>query len=570
MLLRERQKVFVDRASAALDERRNTVGIAPTGAGKTVMASATIARQIQGGGSALFIQHRDELVEQNYQTFRRVAPRIPTDFVTADRKRWERKGVTFSMIQTLAREANLEQMPPVDLVAVDEAHHIVSDSYLKVIDRAKRLNPQVKIFGVTATPTRGDSRTLRTVFDNVGDQITLAELIREGYLVPPRAVVIDTGTREDLKQVRKLTTDFDMAAVEQIMNKRVVNDRVVQEWKERAADRRTVVFTSTVQHGVDVTEAFNRAGVNAVMVTGDMPDASRKAALDLFDAGEIQVVVNVAVLTEGWDCQPVSCVVLLRPCSYKGTMIQMIGRGLRKVDPERYPGIVKNDCLVMDFGYSIHIHRGIEQMVDVERQEGSKQCPQCSAHVPACVKTCAICGYEFEEADPGEDAPPPENNETPTKGVLEDFVMTEVDLIEMSPFRWEALFDGVVMVANAINAWTMVIFYQGAWHALGAAEQTGVRRLAVSDSKIMALQSADEFLRAHGDEDTAQKSKRWLSSPPTEKQLQHLGLSPMAAIGINRYRASCMLQWRFSERIIRQRLMEGQKSVRGHDYAHAA
>ena len=553
MILRPRQKVFVDRVCRAVTERGNSLGIGPTGAGKTVMGSAAVAQLIDGGGSAAFIQHRDELVEQNYKTFRKVAPKVNADFVTADRKRWERKGVTFAMIQTLARQSNLEQMPPVDLLAIDEAHHAVSDSYLRVIDHAKKLNPNVKLLGLTATAGRGDKRTLRTVFDNIGDQITLPELIREGHLVPPRAMVIDTGNRDELAAAQKIKSETEMlATVEQIMNKRVINEKIVEEWKKVASDRRTVVFTSTVAHAMDLKDSFVRAGVSAAVVTGDMPDGERRAVLQGLDKGEIQVVVNVAVLTEGWDCQPVSCVVLVRPCSHKGTMIQMIGRGLRKVDPERYPGIVKTDCIVMDFGYSLLTHRDIEQKIDVANQEGGKDCPGCGAHVPASVYECAICGHEWPKPD-AEQAGGREPGSDDEPAPLDKFVMTEIDLLNLSPFKWEELFGGPVMVANGIDAWAMVVNYNGQWHAIGGSGDKGVKRLAVGE-KLLSLQSADEFLREYGDDDTAKKSKRWLTMPPSDKQMEHLGLTPLTAMGINRYRASCMLQWKFSERAIRTRL----------------
>src|SRR3546814_7034524 len=107
--------------------------------------------------------------------------------------------------------------------------------------------------------------------------------------------------------------------------------------------RSTVVFCSTVAHAVHVRDAFRDAGVTAAMIDGNMKDGERRGVLAAYDRGEIQVVTNCMVLTEGWDHQPTSCVILLRPSSYKSTMIQMIGRGLRTVDPERYPGVHKDE-----------------------------------------------------------------------------------------------------------------------------------------------------------------------------------------------------------------------------------
>ena len=160
------------------------------------------------------------------------------------------------------------------------------------------------------------------------------------------------GVQEEVKSVRKTSADFDMTEVADIMDRAPVTDEVIRHWKEKAGDRQTVVFCSTVAHAEHVTDAFRAAGVSAALIHGDLAAETRKAILADYAAGDIRVVVNVAVLTEGWDHPPTSCVVLLRPSSYKSTMIQMVGRGLRTVDPEENPGIVKTDCIVLDFGTS--------------------------------------------------------------------------------------------------------------------------------------------------------------------------------------------------------------------------
>ena len=221
----------------------------------------------------LILQHRDELVSQNLSKFQKVNPGMSVSLFTADVKSWRGKA-TFAMVQTLSREANLETVPPLDLLIVDEAHHVAAVSYKRIIGAVKERNPDCRIAGFTATPSRGDKKGLRSVFSNVADQISLKELVSRGFLVTPRAFVIDVnGVREGLSKVRKLTYDFDMEQVAEVMNRKVVNDEVIRQWKERAGDRRTIVFCSTVAHAMDVTEAFKSAGVAAEMVTGETPDA---------------------------------------------------------------------------------------------------------------------------------------------------------------------------------------------------------------------------------------------------------------------------------------------------------
>lgn len=142
----------------------------------------------------------------------------------ARQKSWEGQA-TFAMVQTLAR--NLDQLPTLDLLVIDEAHHSAAPTYRQVIDTTLARNPHALIYGVTATPNRGDGKGLREVFSNVADQIRLGELIRSGHLVSPRTFVIDVGTRDALGGVRKLAEDYDMNAVATIMNTSPVNAAVV-------------------------------------------------------------------------------------------------------------------------------------------------------------------------------------------------------------------------------------------------------------------------------------------------------------------------------------------------------
>lgn len=565
MQLRPRQTTFVDACCAALDEQGNTLGVAPTGAGKTVMLSAIAGRYVQKGASALVLQHRDELVDQNRETFTHVVPGATTGLFTANRKEWG-YACTFAMVQTLANQRNLDGMPPFDIMAIDEGHHAVASSYLRIIDAAQKRNPAMKLLLVTATPNRGDKKALRSVVSNVADQISLKELIQAGHLVKPRSFVIDIGVQNDLMDVRKTITDFDMTAVEAIMDKEVINDRVIAEWSNGAAPhyagkRQTVVFCSTVAHAEHVAEAFRAAGITAACIEGNMSGADRRGVLARYDRGEIQVITNVAVLTEGWDHQPTSCVILLRPSSFKSTMIQMIGRGLRTVNPERYPGIAKDDCIILDFGTSILTHGSIEQDVDLD-QKGIKDCPECAATVPAQCKDCAICGYVFvdpDEEDETDEGAPGEERKPKQREAMTDFVMTEVDLLEASPFRYENLFGGLVSIATAFNAWVAVIQAYGRWHAIGGNEIDGVRYVSNSADRLIAMAQADDFMREFGDPDAARKSKRWLAEPPSEKQLSMLGIARPAALGMTRYEATCLLQWKMSEKAIRSIVERNQQ-----------
>ena len=260
-------------------------------------------------------------------------------------------------------------MPPFDLLVIDEAHHAAANTYRTIIDRVLELNPNCIVFGVTATPNRSDGKGLRDVFSNVSDQITLAELIRSGHLVTPRTFVIDVGVKNQLSSVRKVGSDFDMNAVDQIMNQRPINGAVVDQWLEKGENRQTVVFCSTVQHAEAVTEAFQDRDVKAATITGQLSHMERNSILERYANNEINVIVNVQVLTEGWDHPPTSGGVLLRPSSAKSTMIQMVGRGLRTVNSDEYPEVIKSDCIILDFGTSSLMHGTLEQDVNLDGVE---------------------------------------------------------------------------------------------------------------------------------------------------------------------------------------------------------
>lgn len=554
MLLRPRQKLFVERSLAALDTHRNTLGVAPTAAGKTIMLSA-VAGEVVGGtqAKACVLAHRDELTEQNKTKFARVNPNITTSVVDASSKSWDGQ-VTFAMAPTLSRAANLDTLPALDLLIIDEAHHAVADTYRRIIDRTLDRNPSAKIFGVTATPNRGDGKGLREVFNNVADQIRIAELIASGHLVQPRTFVIDVGVQEALKKVRRVASDFDMKEVDAIMNKAPVTEAMVANWMEKAGNRQTVVFCSTVDHALNVANAFNAEGIPAGIVHGEMSDDIRKATLAAYDEGEIQVLTNVAVLTEGWDHPPTSCVVLLRPSSYKSTMIQMVGRGLRTVNPEEYPGVVKTDCIILDFGISSLLHGSLEQDIDLDGRELSeaptKTCPSCEAEVPTAVMECPLCGHVWESA-----------NDRPSPGALTSFVMTEIDLLARSSFAWvDIQGDGTVMMASGLTAWAGVFADDGRCYAVGGAKDKRATLLGVGDS-IVCLAAADDWLNSNETDETAHKTKSWLRQPATEKQLVYLPPERRFDFNLTRYQASAMLSLKFNWSAIRARISEVKRAA---------
>ncbi len=560
MRLRPRQKLFVERSLAALATRGNTLSVASTGFGKTLALSAVIGESIgDSAAKACVLAHRDELTDQNRGKFARVNPGLTTSVVDASAKSWAGQ-VTFAMVPTLARIGNLAAMPKLDLLVIDEAHHAVAASYRRIIDHVRNANPDARIFGVTATPNRGDKKGLREVFDNVADQVRLGELIASGHLVPPRTFVIDVGVQDKLRAVRKTLADFDMAEVASIMDRAPVTDEVIRHWKEKAGDRQTVIFCSTVAHAEHVTDAFRASGVSAALIHGDLPSEDRREILAAYAAGTIRVIVNVAVLIEGWDHPPTSCVVLLRPSSYKSTMIQMVGRGLRIIDPEEHPGVIKTDCIVLDFGTSSLIHGTLEQDVDLDGktetgEAPTKVCPACGADIPLACFECPLCGEVLGDDEDGE-------AEAAGRAELSGFIMTEIDLLKRSSFAWIDLFGADdALMANGFNAWGGIFFLEGRWHAVGGAKGQSPRLLGIGE-RTVCLAQADDWLNEVETDESAFKTRGWLNQAATEKQLQYLAPAYRQDYGLTRYHASALITFTFNKRVIRQLIMAAVPDAR--------
>lgn len=322
--------------------RRRVLVCLPTGAGKTVIFSNLI-RILRR--PALVLAHRTELIEQAVDKIQRVlGPGRAVAIEKANQRAGADADVVVASIRSLhtARLDQVLQGRQVGLVIYDECHHAPAMDNMRVLRELGVFGQRWEglLVGFTATTQRGDRVGLDTVFEEIVYQRTLPTMIREGYLVPLRGFRI--ATEEDLRALDGSGSDFNLEELEEAVDIRGRNTLVARAIQELARDRRTLAFCVTVKHARNLAVALNEIGVNAAVIHGESPDDVRASLLRRFREGEIQVLTNVGVLTEGFDDPGVSCVAMARPTRSEALYTQCVGRGTRLFEG-------KSDCLILDF-----------------------------------------------------------------------------------------------------------------------------------------------------------------------------------------------------------------------------
>lgn len=313
---------------------KNTLLVLPTGTGKTVVFCKVAEDQVKSGKRVLILAHRAELLEQAadklHKTTGLIAAVEKAEETSLDS--WYR--VTVGSVQTLMRESRLARFNPdwFNVIIIDEAHHCLADSYQRILNHF--IN--AKVLGVTATPDRGDMRNLGTVFESLAYEYTLPRGIKDGYLCPIKAQTIPL--KLDLSGVSIQSGDFKAGDLGTALDPYLM--QIAQEMQTICADRKTVVFLPLVKTSQKFRNILNGMGFHAAEVNGNSDD--RAEILQAFDSGKYNVLCNSMLLTEGWDCPSVDCVVVLRPTKVRSLYAQMVGRGTRLS-----PG--KTELLLLDF-----------------------------------------------------------------------------------------------------------------------------------------------------------------------------------------------------------------------------
>lgn len=335
----EEARQAVENKWAAGDKR--TLLVLPTGCGKTIVFASVAEDCVRNGDRVLILAHRGELLDQAAdKIFKSTGLRCATE--KAEHSclgSWFR--VTVGSVQTLMRQSRLDRFSPdyFNTIIIDEAHHSISDSYQRVL----KYFSEAKVLGVTATPDRGDMKNLGQVFDSLAYEYNLPQAIREGYLSPIKALTVPL--QMDLTGVGIQSGDFKAGDLGTALDPYL--EQIAVEMKKVCVNRKTVVFLPLVKTSQKFRDILNTHGFRAAEVNGESLD--RAKILEDFDSGRYNVLCNSMLLTEGWDCPSVDCVVVLRPTKVRSLYSQMVGRGTRLS-----PG--KDYLLLLDFLWHTERH----------------------------------------------------------------------------------------------------------------------------------------------------------------------------------------------------------------------
>ena len=321
--------------------RKRTLLVLPTGCGKTIVFSKVIEDRVRLGERVLVLAHRGELLDQASEKLEK-----STGLKTALEKAENTSlgsffRVVVGSVQTMQREKRLRQFPPdyFDTIIVDEAHHCISAGYQFVLNHFEKSN----VLGVTATPDRGDMQNLGTYFESLAYEYSLPAAIKSGYLSPITALTIPLQL--DLTSVAQQAGDFSTKDLGTALDPYL--HQIADEMVKHCSDRKSVVFLPLVKTSKKFRDILNEKGMRAAEVNGESKD--RAEILEDFENDKYNVLCNSMLLTEGWDCPSVDCIVVLRPTKVRSLYSQMVGRGTRL-----FPG--KENLLLLDFLWHVERH----------------------------------------------------------------------------------------------------------------------------------------------------------------------------------------------------------------------
>ena len=402
--LRDYQRDAVDGlynywASKAGD---NPLIVAPTGSGKTAIIAQIVKDAMSFSGTrVMIVTHVKELLEQGANGLLKMYPEADFGVYSAGLKQKVLdRPITFAGIQSVWERA-YDIIPAPDLILIDEAHMLPENTetrYNRFIADLKVCNPAIKVVGLTATPYRLDTGYLHkgegAIFDGIAHDIPIDMLMEQGYLSP---VISKGGLNQiDLTNVKKRGGEFIESDLATAASDPELVRKTVEEIVELSEDRKSwLVFSSGVNHAHMLANEFDYHDIEVAVITGSDSNKMREKTIADFKSGKIKCLINVNVLTTGFDHPAVDVVALVRATASTGLYVQMIGRGTRIAEG-------KTDCLVLDFGENCLRHGFIDKVRPKDKsartEEGAapvKMCEACQTMCPAAALQCHVCGHEF-------------------------------------------------------------------------------------------------------------------------------------------------------------------------------
>ncbi|MFO0467516.1 MAG: DEAD/DEAH box helicase family protein, partial [bacterium] len=403
-MLREYQRRAIDMLYVWLEKNAgHPCLVLPTGSGKSHIVAALCKDAVQNWPETriLMLTHVKELIQQNAEKMRQHWPGAPLGIYSASlRRRQLDEPITFAGIQSIISQ--IDRIGHVDLVIIDECHlvnHKQQGSYRVLIDHLAKVNPALRVVGLTATPYRlghGMITDAPALFWDLIEPVSVEELIYKGFLSPLRSKA--TTAKIDVGGVHKRGGEYIEAELQAAADTDALNTSTVDEVIARSEGRKAwLFFCAGVRHALRVRDELRKRDITAECVVGDTPPAERDRIIADFRAGRVRALTNANVLTTGFDYPDIDLIALLRPTCSPGLYVQMVGRGMRLKSETK-------DCLVLDFAGCVATHGPIIA-VQPPRKPGkgpedkkapTKTCPNCDEVVALSVRKCPVCDYEWQ------------------------------------------------------------------------------------------------------------------------------------------------------------------------------
>ena len=391
MILRDYQLETIEKARESIRSGNKRIIIqANCGAGKTIIAASIISSALDKGKKTLFLVHFRQLAYQAMERFSDFGLSNEVGFIMAGEKSDLDRPIQIASIQSYARRINFDAFgynkwfSDADIVIYDECHSSVARTRKAILDIYKDSSI---IIGLSATPCRADSKPLGVIYEDIVSCSSIKELTELKYLVPVR--YFGASHSPDLENIPIVAGDYNKKELSKRVNKPKLIGDILENWLRIAGDRQTVIFATNVKHSISIKEVFEKNGINIEHVDAKTPQEEREDILDRFKNGDIQVVTNVGVFSEGADFPWARSVILARPSKSYARFIQMAGRGLRPYEN-------KDDVILIDHAKLIETHGFLEDEIEwtLDGKDVAWKKPKKTKKDPKPCK-CRVCNEVF-------------------------------------------------------------------------------------------------------------------------------------------------------------------------------